>query len=221
MNFKIGIVGWNIGENSFGITKPYGEFFNMFGDVIVLGPMEGTVEVDLLVLPGGQDISSHLYGRKPSFYNSNADLMKEFFMQNNLHQYIENDTPVFGICLGMQQIGVHFGGKMRQNIYHAYSEKSRDELVHELEFAENFEYLKGPKAPKKYSVNSLHHQALDVTQMPHELDIVAVSKDGYPEIIKHVDRPIWGVQYHPEEIVDTVSCNIIKGLLQYAEAKAV
>lgn len=220
MNFKIGIVGWNTGDNSFGITKPYGEYFSMFGEIIVLGPMKGTLDLDLLVLPGGQDISSHIYGKRPSFYNSNPDLMKEFFMQNNLQQYIEKGTPIFGICLGMQQLNVHFGGKLLQNIPHPVSTKSRGEEVHSLIFDPRYQHLRSDHK-KKYEVNSLHHQAVDDEYVPECLEVVAKANDDIIEIIKHRELPIWGVQYHPEELYDSASMRIVQNLLEYEPAEAI
>lgn len=216
---KIGIVGWNTGDNSFGITKPYAEFFGHFGQLIILGPDPEPVDLDLLVLPGGKDISSFLYGRRPSFYNSDADVMKEYFMNITLPKYIRKGTPIFGICLGMQQINVHFGGKMLQNIAHEYSTESRGEKVHDLYFhTEDFAKYNGT-GKKAYKVNSLHHQAVDPRYIPECLEIVATDgddKNPIVEIIRHRELPIVGVQYHPEEIVDSVSISLITQLLNCA-----
>lgn len=229
MRFRIGIVGWNTSENTFGVTKAYAAFLAQFGDVLTLHPQQDMVEgLDLLVLPGGQDISSHLYGEVPNYYNSNADLMKEFFMRNNLPQYIEAGVPIFGICLGMQQLYVHFGGKMLQDIDdHPRSASSdRGELVHGLHFMENYQDLRPNHKKGTVYVNSLHHQACDPDSLPDCLDIVAFSSPlkkehdaQYVEVICHREYPIWGVQYHPEEINDILSAKIINTLL-YARTAA-
>ncbi len=217
---KIGIVGWNLGENSFGSTKAYLAYLGHFGQVIVLTPSSEIIpDLDLLVLPGGKDITSFLYGKVPSYYNSDADVMKEFFFQYSLPLYIEAGVPIFGICLGMQQINVHFGGKLIQEVGdHPYSEESRSELVHDLLYTDPW-----AKRMPKAKVNSLHHQAVDEKSLPDCLEIVAVSKSKGAqavEIIRHRTLPIWGVQYHPEEIYDDPATAIISNLLKHERTRA-
>ncbi len=219
MSYKrIGIVGWNTGDNSFGITKPYAEFFNHFGQLVILGPSEETIDLDLVVLPGGKDISSYLYGRSPSFYNTDADLMKEAFLKQTLPAYIEKGTPIFGICLGMQQINVHFGGKMIQSIAtHPTSTESRSELVHSLELFGGLSQYNGTTKKDQFYVNSLHRQAVDPNHFPDCLEVLGQSRSKRPviEIIRHRELPIAGVQYHPEEIYDKASIYLISELLAY------
>lgn len=212
---KIGIVGWNVGENSFGVTKAYLAYLGYFGQVVVLTPHQDIMpDLDLLVLPGGKDISSFLYGKLPSYFNTDADLMKEFFFQHNLPQYIEAGIPIFGICLGMQQINVHFGGTLIQELgNHPTSTESRDEIAHDLVFSEPW-----VKRFDKTKVNSLHHQGVNPERLPDCLEIVARSKGKgveAVEIIRHRRLPIWGVQYHPEEIYDGAAAAIINKLLEY------
>jgi len=202
---KIGIVGWNTGENSFGSTKPYLEWLAQHGEVIILTPQKGIVEeLDLLILPGGLDMSPSLAGNVPSYYNSNIDVMKQYFYDVNLPQYIHSNIPVFGICLGFQQLCVMFGGTLVQNYPFNYSTKNRSEFVDKLTFVEG--YSQG-----KYEVNSLHHQGcFDLGQ---NMVIAREHQDGNVEIAKFTEN-IYGVQFHPEEINDPFSNNIIKKLLK-------
>lgn len=202
---KIGLVGWKIGENSFGSTVAYMEYLALWGDVLILPPSHSTFDVDLLVLPGGQDTLSSNYGQVPSYLNSNPDLMKEFFYQNNLKDYIERKTPILGICLGIQMINNFFGGRLDQNCGHKMSEKGRDDLVHEIKLEDKYRSL-NPK--NKVEVNSMHHQGIPLDGLGEDLELVA-SHDGIVEVLKHRELPIWGVQYHPEEIYDKVTTNIL------------
>ena len=52
---------------------------------------------------------------------------------------------------------------------------------------------------EQLTVNSLHHQVVDV---PGEnLEVCAVSEDGYVEALVHTDHPfLLGVQWHPEHM---------------------
>jgi len=209
---KIGIVGWNTGENSFGVTKPYLEWLANYGTVEIITPQKGMVQgLDLLILPGGLDMSASLAGNVPSYYNSNIDVMKQYFYDVNLQQYIDADVPIFGICLGFQQLCVKFGGTLVQDYPFNYSSKSRSEKVDELKFSENlFTIIDKTSIPKKYEVNSLHHQGC--FDLPENMILATEKIDENIEIARF-SQNIYGVQYHPEEINDPISNFIIGKLL--------
>ena len=210
---KIGIVGWKTGENSFGVTIPYIDWLSNFGIVHILSPQKGIVEdLDLLVLPGGADIAPQSFGEVPGFHTSNTDVMKQYFFDNNLDQYLANNTPIFGICLGFQQLCVKFGGKLEQHYPFNYSSKGRHDKVDTLAFEQQmYDIVLKSSIPAKYEVNSLHHQGC--FSLPNPFNVLAREKaDGNIEIARFAEN-VYGVQYHPEEINDGISEVIIKQLL--------
>jgi putative glutamine amidotransferase len=220
---KILIPGWATGDGSFGVTKAYLHYFSQFGQVEILTPREGIESGDLLVLPGGLDTASINYGEVPGFTNTNTDVFKEYFFKQNLPQYIDNGIKVYGICLGLQEIAVHFGAKLHQDIslYHVRS-KERSDLVHKLLPTESLIKLIGLdqfswNTKQKYhyiNINSLHHQAVDERTLPSCLEVLGRSEDGYVELLRHKTLPIYAGQWHPEEIYDDITENIIKMLLK-------
>ena len=116
----IGIPGWKLGDNSFGATVHYLDYISRFGNPKILFPQDDNEELDLLLLPGGPDVSPSSYGRNPGFYTGNPDVFRQHFFDNNLKKYIDKGTPVFGICLGMQMLNVFFNGTLTQDMkYHA------------------------------------------------------------------------------------------------------
>ena len=210
---KIGIVGWKTGENSFGVSVPYIDWLSNFGIVHILSPQKGIVEdLDLLVLPGGADIAPQSFGEVPGFHTSNTDVMKQYFFDNNLDQYLENNTPIFGICLGFQQLCVKFGGKLEQHYPFNYSSKGRHDKVDTLDFEQQmYDIVLKSSIPVKYEVNSLHHQGC--FSLPNPFNVLAREKSyGNIEIARFAEN-VYGVQYHPEEINDGISEVIIKQLL--------
>lgn len=227
---KIGIVGWKTGDNSFGCTVPYLDYWSKYGQVEILTPSKDIrKDINLLVLPGGADVSSILYNEVPGFRNTNPDLFKEYFFRQTLQHYIDAGVPIYGTCLGMQMIAVYFGAKLFQDIsaYHPYSQ-SREELTHkiiarpaliDIVGSDNFQrdedviYEDGSEAPF-IEVNSLHHQAIDNNTIPKCIEVLADSDDGYVEVIRHTTLPIYGCQYHSEEIDDIVTEKIVKLLLK-------
>lgn len=229
---KIGIIGWSQGELSFGVSKSYLHYLNFFGDVRILTPKIGIDEdLDLVIMPGGRDTLPTNYGAVPGYFNSDPDMYKEHFAKINLPQYIDAGIPVFGICLGFQQIAVHFGGKLLQNIdlsEHGYSlddnKEERGKLVNELAFAPDYIILEAQllakNKNKKIKTCSLHHQAVSKVDLPEQLDLIAYTKnDNIVEAFKHKTLPISGVQFHPEEDFNLLGRYLIMDLLKRSPNK--
>lgn len=204
---KIGIPAWSLGENSFGVTKPYLNWLSQFGEIHMLMPSTTIREdLDLVILPGGADLAPQSYGEAPGLFTGNTDVYKQYFFDVNLPQYIAAGTPIFGICLGFQQLCAHFGGKLIQDFPYDYSSKHRGELVDTL----NFETRYANNANKPYKVNSLHHQGCN--ELPEGCEVIARSQDKNIEIAKFAEN-IYGMQYHPEEINDPIAKVLIYELL--------
>jgi putative glutamine amidotransferase len=205
---RIGIPAQSFNDNhQFGVSSTYAEFLRHYGRVIILFP-DQIEELDLLVLPGGNDVYSGRYGEVPNVMNTRTDPFLEYFDMNTLSKYIEKQTPIFGICRGLQTLNVHFGGKLVQNtIWHPYS-TTRDDRVHEIH--QDGEY---PQLPKKLKVNSLHHQAVMEKVIAPAFRTIFYSKDGIIEALTHKSLPIKAVQWHPEEIYDPISRVLIMSLL--------
>ena len=223
MKKTILIVGWKTGENSFGATVPYLEWLSQFGDVRILMPTDTEViKADLLVLPGGMDLAPQRFGQVPSYHTGNSDVMKQYFYDVMLEKYIDAGIPIFGICLGLQQLAAYFGSHLTQHLYyHPYSTERWKE-AHEVTFINS---LKNKFKDDKMKVNSLHHQAVLLQDLSDELEPLMVAKcEGRPalkivEAFKHKVLPISAVQYHPEEFRDNVSEMLVEDLLDFNKEK--
>jgi putative glutamine amidotransferase len=196
---KIGIPGWLVGPNSFGVTLGYINFARDWlggNDIQVLFPETPILpDLDLLLLPGGADINPLRYGEIPSFYTDKPDILKEYFDVHILPQYIDIRMPIGAICRGMQSICVHFGGKLYQDMYHE-TNKAEDPYsgIHNL-------WVYG-EATKKIKVNSRHHQSVITPHNDSPINVLAThsSIKHHIEAIRISGYPIVGVQYHPEDL---------------------
>ena len=122
-------------------------------------------------------------------------------------ELIKNATvPLLGVCLGHQAIGAAFGGNIIKapEIFHG----KLSEVEHN-----NENIFKGIDSP--YSVVRYHSLIIEKDSLPDELKITGVLKDN-PEIImaiEHKDKPIYGVQFHPESIETDFGMKLIQNFL--------
>ena len=115
-------------------------------------------------------------------------------------------VPLLGVCLGHQAIGAAFGGNIIKapEIFHGKLSK----VKHNQE-----NIFKGIDSP--YSVVRYHSLIIEKDTFPEELEITGVLEEN-PEIImsiKHKQRPIYGVQFHPESIETKFGMELVRNFL--------
>ena len=122
-------------------------------------------------------------------------------------ELIKNATvPLLGVCLGHQAIGAAFGGNIIKAPERFHGKLS--EVEHN-----NENIFKGIDSP--YSVVRYHSLIIEKDSLPDELKITGVLKDN-PEIImaiEHKEKPIYGVQFHPESIETDFGMKLIENFL--------
>lgn len=226
MQKRIGIPGWKVGENSFGATVNYLEFISKYGDPVILMPNDGFIPVHAIVLPGGADLNPVSYKQSPSFTTTNIDVHKQHFYDTKLAMYINQNIPVFGICLGMQQLCAYFDSAITQDF--PWHEQSKDRWceAHEVKVTD----LSPIKLQKPlFKVNSHHHQGVLLKDLHASLLPVVVAQneaspadlkkdhlygDNIVEAFMHTELKIAGVQWHPEELYDIYSDELFKLILR-------
>lgn len=98
------------------------------------------------------------------------------------------ETPFFGVCLGMQGLGLHFGAKVipARRLMHGKT----CSLSHKGEGI--FSGL-----PAKFTVMRYHSLAL--SEIPDkEFEVTAWSADEECMAVQHRNLPVTAVQFHPE-----------------------
>jgi putative glutamine amidotransferase len=224
-------------NKNFGASVPYVDYLQEFGDVIILANNDDPIDfLDALVLPGGLDVDPKRYGEKIGMYTGWPDRYLEEFDANLLPQYIEMlqdpNKPlklIFGICRGMQTLNVHFGGSLYQDVLNLPYSDPRGKIVERSQVVN----LKDQGIyTKTHEHNSLHHQAVKrlgnnlvptlVGQKPGLVVNKNASKKGKAatkhnvdiiEGFRHETLPIFGMQYHPEEMYCEISSQIFRNHL--------
>ena len=102
----------------------------------------------------------------------------------NTRELTNADTPIFGICLGHQILGLALGGKtFKLKFGHRGAN-------HPVKFLET----------GKVEITSQNHGfAVDPESLPSDVKVTHLNLyDGTVEGLRVADRPIYSVQYHPE-----------------------
>jgi anthranilate synthase/aminodeoxychorismate synthase-like glutamine amidotransferase len=101
-------------------------------------------------------------------------------------------TPVLGVCLGHQAIGVAFGGSVARARVPRHGKSAA--IRHDG--AGVFRGLADPLDAALY-----HSLVLDEADLPAALRISARSPEGEVMGVRHRELPLEGVQFHPESVL--------------------
>lgn len=156
------------------------------------------LECDGLLMPGGVDIEPARYGQETDEKCGKIDLARDAAEWWMMDAYLPTQKPVLGICRGVQILNVFQGGTLHQHIDGHSDFKNRSTGSHKVNVSPGSLLDKILDTPK-FTVNSLHHQAVDA--LGKDLEICALSEDGYVEAVVHTTHPFClGVQWHPEHM---------------------
>jgi len=117
--------------------------------------------------------------------------------------------PILGVCLGHQAIGQVFGGRVVRAPLPMHGKISR--VLHNARGL--FRGVNGPFHATRY-----HSLVIDRATAPEDLEITAEADDGLIMAVSHRDRPVHGVQFHPESIASEHGRTILKNFLDLANA---
>ncbi len=119
-------------------------------------------------------------------------------------------APILGICLGHQAIGLVYGAKIKrlERPYHG-----KTSLIKVSRKEPLFTGL-----PDEFEVMRYH--SLYVDELPSNLQATAMSEDGIVMALSAKDRPIFGIQFHPESYFTQYGKKIIENFINYEAAPA-
>jgi anthranilate synthase/aminodeoxychorismate synthase-like glutamine amidotransferase len=105
-------------------------------------------------------------------------------------------VPLLGVCLGHQSIGAAFGGKVVRAPAPMHGKTSTIECDGLSLFRD---------LPRTFTATRYHSLIVDRDGLPPELVITATCRsapdEGMIMGLRHRDRPIFGLQFHPESIL--------------------
>jgi carbamoyl-phosphate synthase small subunit len=141
---------------------------------------------DVHVFPAPSPASDLLAIEPDGIFLSNGpgDPAALSYAVNNVRQLMDSDVPMFGICLGHQIMGLAVGG---QTYKLKFGHRGANHPVKELQSG-------------KVEITSQNHGfAIDPDSLPADTTVTHLNLyDKTVEGFRHVTKPMFSVQYHPE-----------------------
>jgi para-aminobenzoate synthetase component 2 len=105
---------------------------------------------------------------------------------------LQNNYPVFGVCLGHQAIAEAMGATV----------KSAPELMHgKISKINHKDSTIFEGLPQGFNATRYHSLAVVPETVPEDLRITGHTESGVIMSLQHVSKPIYGVQFHPESVM--------------------
>lgn len=120
-------------------------------------------------------------------------------------------VPLLGVCLGHQTIGEAFGGVVQRHSEIVHGKMGQ---IHH-EGAGVFAGLPSPFAATRY-----HSLVVDRDNLPESLEVTAWLEDGTIMGLRHREKPIQGVQFHPESIASEHGHALLRNFLDSLKVPA-
>ncbi len=99
------------------------------------------------------------------------------------------DIPVLGICYGLQLLSQHYNGKVARADHREYGRAH-------LKIDDNSDLFKGISKDEDLVVWMSHGDRVDA--MPEGFSVIAHTDNAPIAAIRHDNRPVYAIQFHPE-----------------------
>ena len=115
-------------------------------------------------------------------------------------------TPILGVCLGHQAIGVVYGGTVCRAQAPMHGKTST--VVHDGRGVFN-----GIGAP--FQAGRYHSLVIANDSVPKQLEVAARTKeDDTIMAVRHREHPVHGVQFHPESVLTEEGRHLLRNFLE-------
>ena len=130
-------------------------------------------------------------------------------ISNQIIEEFGSDIPILGVCLGHQCIGYVYGAEIvpAKTLMHGKTSIIKHDGNSILKDVEN------PLIATRY-----HSLVVDRCSIPSCLKVTAESMDDNEIMgLRHMEYPVYGLQFHPESILTKDGLKIIKNFLEYGK----
>ncbi len=178
--------------------------------------------IDGVLLTGGRaNIEPHHFGGKKFPKDEIIDPARDYTVLNLIKECAKQHIPIFGICRGIQEINVAYGGTLIYRVHKCNGktdhrmpqndDASLEEIFkprHVINFSRD-SLLESFLGQSQVVVNSLHGQGID--RLGDGLKVEAMSEDGLIEAVSIQDYKNFGIgiqwhaEFHPERAENCIN----------------
>lgn len=116
------------------------------------------------------------------------------------------EIPLLGVCLGHQSLGQAFGGDVIRAPYLMHGK------ISEISVDNTSPLFQG--LPSKLIATRYHSLIVKKETLPECFKITSETEDGIIMAMEHKERPLFGLQFHPESIRTDHGKDMIRNFLQ-------
>ena len=117
----------------------------------------------------------------------------------------ESTLPLLGVCLGHQSLGQTFGGKVVRAAKLMHGKTSEIRHDGRTIFA---------GLPDVFTATRYHSLVVAPESVPECLEVSAWTDGGVVMGLRHRERPLEGVQFHPESILTAAGKDLLRNFLE-------
>jgi len=122
-------------------------------------------------------------------------------------EHFQDKTPILGICLGHQSIAQVFGGEVVRAKNMMHGKTSKIQVIKDNVMFNNL--------PKEFTQTRYHSLTVKEETLPSIVIPTARSLDDNEIMALQIkDKPIYGVQFHPESIMSEYGYEILDNFLK-------
>jgi len=140
-------------------------------------------------------------------FSPGPGLPEEVTIMGEILDIYKTRKSILGVCLGMQYIGIYFGGEVFniKDIIHGIPKTTLIKDNSEVLFK---------NIPSEFKSGRYHSWALNRSKLPSCLAITASDPDHLIMAIRHKELDISGLQFHPESIMTEHGTQVLKNWIE-------
>ena len=125
---------------------------------------------------------------------------------NLVRESLRLNKRVLGVCLGLQAMAVAEGAELKnlKTVHHGVSEQIQ------ILFNESILFQKCSTKP---FIGRYHSWVVNEENLPDYWVVTSRDKQGEVMSIEHIEKPFYGIQFHPESVLTPDGRSILEGFL--------